>query len=726
MGNIINTIKKARKRGATDSRILDKIIEANPEKAADLKKKKEKKSAKAVLNEIIEKNKTKKQTEKKSKKEKKRKKKKKKKSSGSFLNKFTTSDKLRKLLDAVSFTKNLLVGVDISDHSIEVLLLNKDREITSYGRSILEEGIVQNGEIINQKKLSEILKKTLSETKPEPLEVPEHTRKLKKIKLKKKEHKAIISLPDSKTYIQVFQFENNKNLYEKVKKKVKATIPFDFEELYWDFMELKGKDKNNILCVAASRDIVDMYIYFFKSTNIEPVAFEIEGDSIGRALLPLKTIREEVSIKKKKRKKKRQVIADGKERMIIDMGARTSALSIFNKDAELALSVSLPYAGYYFTKKVAEKLDISIEEAEEKKQKEGFSKDSETGAILEEHGKKIVKEIKQAIVYYENYFGGEVKEILIAGGTSLLPGIGKFLDDNLNPKVKSGNPLRKIENGKILSDKDPILYSNVIGLSLRSLLDKPIEEGINLLPEEVKSQAKEKKKEERFYLAIAITVATLALALFGFVIYYFVYLPTTEPFHSIDTELIEKIKQDKNNNFVIVSRDLEGRAEVYATPDSEEVVGQINPGTRQTALEEIDNWVKIKTTDVEGWVKKDKLERIEFVSPLNEESDQLPDEEVEEEEDNQRSEEATPIKLVKINEDLETEVSLRNQPNEEAEIIGTAEPGEIFEYAGRKGQWVELIYDGSNGWVNEERIIILEEFLEPNQEVEDVIQNLIE
>jgi hypothetical protein len=199
MSKIINTIKKARKRGAADSLILDKIIESNPKKAEDLKKKREEKSATQVLELIIKEKKKKEEPKKKSSNKEKKKKESKKKAEKkskkepkeSFLSRLSESEKVRKLLEAVSFTKNLLLGIDISDHSIEVLLLNKDREITSYGRSILADGVVQNGEIINQKELSEALKRTLSETRPEPLEVPEHSRKEKRIKLKKKEHKKI-------------------------------------------------------------------------------------------------------------------------------------------------------------------------------------------------------------------------------------------------------------------------------------------------------------------------------------------------------------------------------------------------------------------------------------------------------------------------------------------------------------------------------------------------------
>ncbi len=765
MVNIKKTIKEARERGASDDLILNKIIEENPEKEKLFEEaKKRGASTSAILKKIIEDNapiqkkkeveakeaenkkedlekkkrkkkKKEKKEEKKEKKEEKAKKKnlkkKKEKKDKSIKESFTEKVALIKnsqfVGELLSATRYLLVGVDISDHSIEVILLDQKGSISSYGRSVLEEGLVENGEIVNQKKLSEILKETLRNTKPQPLDLKEHTRK-KAIELKKKDHKAIISLPDSKTYIQVFKFENKQNLYNQVRKEVENKFPFDPEELYWDFLELPSDQGIKILCVAALRDVVDMYIYFFKSTNIEPVAFEIEGASIGRALLPIKNINKKEEKKKKKKKKKRQVMADGKERMIIDMGARTSVLSIFNKDAKLALSVPLPYAGYYFTKKISEGLNLSKKEAEKIKQEKGFREGTDIFPILKEQGEKIIKEIKRAQKYYKREFDGEIKEILLAGGTSLLPDIIDFLDKRIeNVEVKIGNPLKKINEGDFLNEKESVLYSNVIGLGLRSLMDDPINQEINLLPEEVKSQAEKSQKENyRSILIVALFITIAGIVLLGLSTYYLVYLPVPAPIQPLQDRILLRVEEDDDVDvemidMAVVRVDLQDPTPVYRGPgDEQEIIGEAFPGESYRATGQRTGWVRIEIDDVEGWIYRDKLEMIESIeieTTTEEDLEESAEEEIEREEE---------VSFAEISERVGSGgLNVREENNLNSQVLTTVQAGEIFELLNREGGWVMIKVEDEEGWVSENFLTIIEEQVRPEEEIEDTIQRLM-
>lgn len=739
MANIKDTIKKARKRGIEDGQILEKIIETNPEKADPFKKAKERgANSSRILNEIVKQNTSKEKAEKESKEEEKPKEKQEDKLSISDrFSRFTSSIKTNQFLgEFFSITRNLLVGVDISDHSIEVLLLDQQGTVTSYGRTTLEEGIVQNGEIMDQKKLSETLKETLRNTKPQPLNVPEHTRKNKKIKFKRKENKAIVSLPDSKTYIQVFKFKNKQNLYNKISERVKKTIPFDSDGLYWDFIELTGDDSVKVLCVAAQRDIVDMYIYFFKSTNIDPVAFEIEGASIGRALLPMKKIKEG-----KKKKKEREVMADSQSRMIIDMGARTSILSIFNKEADLTVSVSLPYAGHYFTKKVAEKKDISKEKAEDLKQENGFKEGGKTFEVLKPHGEKIVKEIKRAKDYFNKEFGGNIKEIFLAGGTALLPDIDKFLDERVEPRVKLGDPLKKIDDQNLLKQKKPILYSNVIGLGLRSLLEEPIEAGINLLPEEVKSQAQKSQKENKRSILIAALFITIAgVILLGLSIYYLIYLPVPAPIQPLKDRVLLETQmngsQIDTRDVAIINSQLETPASVYSGPGTDsEVVGEVEPASRHTATGQTGGWVRIQVGDEEGWINSENLEGIETVNtetgePINRgEATKKTEggESTGKETTKGEAQQTETVDLVEVNPAVGAQgLNVREKPTTTATAITTIQPGEVYEVLATEGDWIQIQMENNTGWAYGSFLREFQGKVGPEEEIEDTIQRLTE
>lgn len=296
----------------------------------------------------------------------------------------------------------------------------------AHNRAVLEEGIVQDGKILNKEKLVEKLKEVLKDIKAK---------------------KAILSLPESKIFIGDFKI-----------------IPWRPEEVY--------TDKINNLQIAAPKEIVNQYIEVVKLSGVDPIVIDIESISLGRALMP-----EQSQIKSKE------------STIIMDIGARTANLGIFNSSGVLQNSITVPIAGNNFTKAIAEKLNIKTEEAEALKIKLGFDA-SDTGnkvlPVLQSSFQPIVKELKDAISYYENSRGKKIKEIILAGGSALLPKIDEYLAVNLDKKVKIGDPLARLKSGQLADKKEnSVLFSNVIGLALRGIGD--ISKGINLLPREHKS-----------------------------------------------------------------------------------------------------------------------------------------------------------------------------------------------------------------------------------------------
>ncbi len=621
--------------------------------------------------------------------------------------------------DLFPITRRLFVGVDISDHSIEIMLLKNNGAIASYGRTIIGEGAVKNGKIMNPKGLSKAFKETLKKSKPQPLDIPGFTIKEKKIKFRRKFHKAIISLPDSKTYIQTFELDNKRNLYGQIGDKIQKTIPFDPSELYWSFVEIPTKGKVRILCVAAQRSIIDLYIYFLKSANIEPVAFEVEGVSIGRALLPIKVVS-----KSKRKKKNTKVMADGKERMIIDMGARTSIINIFNKDAELIVSVSLPYAGHYLTKKLAEHLDVSKRKAEEVKQSEGFKKDGKAFAGLKEHGEKIVQEIKEANKYYSRKFEGNVEEIVLTGGTALLPDIDKFLNNRVEPEVKRGDPLKKIRNEQVLKGKDSLLYSNVIGLALKSLEEDPINDGINLLPEEVISQAKKNEKAERkSVLFAALFIMILGLSILGATVYYFFFSTSSIPQQTVRDSVIRKLDEMKRGEefkgIAVVSEGLDEPVNIYEDLGAQAVVGEVKPGTKHEIIEQNLGWVKIRFEDGEGWIEIGYLEEVEIteVQPEEEQVEDLDSEESEWEDiEREEVEELASDQVVEISSDADAP-HIRELPEPDAPTLSTVEAGATYRLLEEEEGWVMIEVEEERGWISKDH---LKEEQEEDTEDEDL------
>jgi type IV pilus assembly protein PilM len=591
--SIEETIKKARKRGAGDDLILKKIIELNPEKK-DLLEQALKRGATPtqVINEIIKQSK---KTEKDTTTE-----------GWKFqLAKIKQSQIVSEFLDV---TRQPIVGIDVSDHSIEVMQLNKQGKIVSYGRAILESGIVENGNILKQKELIDILNDTLKKTKPFPL-IAEDIKELK----------AIISLPENKTYIHHFQVSVKDNLYNSIVKQIETNIPLPIKKLSWDFFKIynkKREDQVDIICVAVDQDVIDSYIYFLRAAEITPVAIDVESFAIGRGLLKkiYDPVAEEVNNKKKK-KKTESTKEEIEDTMILDIGAKDTIISVYDYSGAICFAISLPIAGFSFTAKIAEHLGITMEKAEELKVSGGFSSKTDFFFAIEREALKIVNEVKEANSFYKKRFNRDVKKIILAGGSALLPEIDVFFQKFFGNKVEIGNPLTKIKDLSNLDEKKAVIYSNVIGLALRGISDDPVRDGINLLPSEVKAkEIKIQQSKQKSVLLASAVVALSGLVLLGLSLFYLVYLPVPAPMAPLKQRVITTFYLEKDNQELTVKiRDefVESGISIYALPgERSEVIYTATTADEIELLQKIDIWYKVKIGSIEGWASEEYLEVI--------------------------------------------------------------------------------------------------------------------
>jgi len=436
------------------------------------------------------------------------------------------------------FKKQPPIGIDISDYSIEVLQLTKGRKVLAYGRILLEEGIVKDGLILQKQKLVEKIKEVLRYTRPNRLEISKKLR-------------VILSLPESKTFIYYFELPGElegENLKQKIFEEASKIVPFGPQEIYWDYLRIldsnsflkknkKNKEENKekglqrILYVGALREIVDSYIEVMELVGLDLIVLDIEADSLSRALLPGKVV---TTYFEKFVNYLEKFIYGLEDSMIIDIGARTTNVSIFNKDGVLNLSIVIPIAGNHFTKAIAQKLGKNKEEAELLKRNFGFDEeklDNKVLPILQLLFQKIIRELKKAIEYYEEKVGREIKKIILAGGSSLLPKIDKYIEANLEKRVILGSPLDRIKNKDVFDIEVPaILFANVVGLALRGVYD--INKGINLLSREqkigsnslLKKILKIVKTKKVFITTFCVLVFVfISLLLLGFALYRFFF-----------------------------------------------------------------------------------------------------------------------------------------------------------------------------------------------------------
>ena len=389
-----------------------------------------------------------------------------------------------------------IFGLDISDHSIEAVLLKKSffgkPKIIAYARTILRGEVVKNGIIKKPEKLTESISKLLESAQPQPIRTPY----------------CILSLPDSQVFITIFKFPaglRRDEIQNTIPYKAEEVIPFKADEIYFDFKTItKEESTQEVFYAAVPKKIIDSYVKVLERVGLVPAACDLESVSLARAVV-----------------ENLPPVTEGQEKidqatLLIDIGARTTNLNIFDRNG-IRQGTIINIAGSRFTKSIAKGLNLAEKEADKLKMKVGFDPSQEKGRVvlvLQKEFRRLVEEAQKLINYYQDETGRKVGQVILAGGSSLLPKIDKYLSENISLPVAVGNPLQKIIDPKKLVElKDKvILFANTIGLGLRALTRDPVSADINLLPvQKRKFQIKPDRADHRAWKLIYIRLIVLVV-----------------------------------------------------------------------------------------------------------------------------------------------------------------------------------------------------------------------
>lgn len=330
-------------------------------------------------------------------------------------------------------------GLDVSDLSIQTLQLNKKNKIIADSYFDIDSGIVENGKIIKPEDLAGAIRQAMQQAEPRQI----------------KSKEVVASLPDSQLFTCVCNVEGQpgtKKFEKNLQEAVRENMPIDIEDLYADYLVYnEGTEEQEALFVGVPKEIVKGYVEVFEGADLKPLALDMESGSLARCL-------------------KEEDFANGSV-MIVDIGARTTILSIFIPQG-LYFSMNVPVAGNEFSRKIADERKISLQEAEKLKVQYGVSGKNDKhniGQIIKGEFQSIIGAISKAKEYNKYKLGEYPGNILLVGGTSKMRGIVEYLRDEVGPEVSRGN-----------TEDRPM--STAYGLALRAIEKNPITAGINLYP----------------------------------------------------------------------------------------------------------------------------------------------------------------------------------------------------------------------------------------------------
>ena len=333
------------------------------------------------------------------------------------------------------FTEEQIIGLNISDFSVEAVVLYKKRKswrLVSFARYRLSPGIVENGEILQPDKFKEELKKMFSLAKPRAMRA----------------NSVFLSLPDSRTFSRLLSLPKSlrhKDLIIAAHNRAEEFIPEDKENLTPALKILPiNNSQTEIFYTAAQKGLLKEWVQIFESMGLDIIGITLESISSYAGISE--------SLKKE-------------DTLLVDIGARTTNAAIFDAQG-IRDSINIDIAGDNITNTLVTKLNISHTSAEEKKQKIGMDPAIDEGKVMwviQGQMQPMADELKRFVTFYEESSGRKLKNMILIGGTSQIKGLNKYLGDNLNLKVL---PLETILKGQKLSEHfQEVKYINALGLA---------------------------------------------------------------------------------------------------------------------------------------------------------------------------------------------------------------------------------------------------------------------
>ncbi len=284
---------------------------------------------------------------------------------------------------------------------------------------------------------------------------------------------------DPKKIPDIVQFEANQQ------------IPFDMDEVIWDYQAFSEDDSPEIEVgiFAMKRDLIHQHLAHFSDVGIEPIAVQSAPLGAFDAMAFDGRLSDETTV-------------------VLDIGAENSDLVI--TDGMRIWTRTIPIGGNNFTDGLASGFKLSFSKAEKLKRQAASSKYArQIFQALRPVFADLVSEIQRSIGFYTSTHRDAKLEVMVGLGDAFkLPGLQKFLQQNLNMKVVKPTRFKKATVSASSAEyKEHVLSLAVAyGLALEGL-------GVgrmtnNLLPMEIARQAIWRRKRPFF----AASAACLLLA----------------------------------------------------------------------------------------------------------------------------------------------------------------------------------------------------------------------
>lgn len=358
-----------------------------------------------------------------------------------------------KIFPKIKISPKSCLGIDIGTSSIKVICLSKVGQrvrLDNYGEiSVLS---------LYEKPFRTFEKSTLLLSGVDISRAIQAILKEAKIDTKV----ATFSLPDFSSFFTDFELPpmTQKELPEAIRYEAPQHIPLPISEVTLDWQVIGGQlvdrkgTKLKILLVAVPNDVINQYREIAQKTHLELKALEAEVFGLSRA-----------------------AVKEGTRTIgLVDIGAQSTTISVIDKGL-LKLSHSFDIAGNEFTQVISQSLNVDFKIAEKLKKKYGLiegpeEKNQRVANILFPLIDSVLAEISRIYRDFVQLEKREIEKIILAGGSSLIPGLKEYFSSVLKKEMEIINPFIELSYPPIL---EPALremgpaYAIAVGTALRGL-----------------------------------------------------------------------------------------------------------------------------------------------------------------------------------------------------------------------------------------------------------------
>jgi len=262
----------------------------------------------------------------------------------------------------------------------------------------------------------------------------------------------IISMPASLS---------DQDLESQIQLEADQYIPYPLEEVNIDFEVLGPSEKNpelvDVLLAASRSENVDDRVAALELAGLAAAVVDVEAYAMENACTQLVD----------------QLPEGGEEQTIaiVDVGATTTTLNVLHNN-KIIYTREQNFGGRQLTEEIQRRYGLSREEAGMAKRQGGLP-DNYGPEVLEPFKEAMAQQISRSLqFFYSSSAYNSVDHIIMAGGTSSIPGVDELVEDRIGVPTAIANPFA---NMSVASRVKPQRLSNdapalmiAVGLALRA------------------------------------------------------------------------------------------------------------------------------------------------------------------------------------------------------------------------------------------------------------------